>query len=163
MHYLHTGGSQWGLAWGCRSCKALSCPMVSLGIPHESLNSPESSALRRCFVLKRERAVFSLWWIGGQAPRRGDSLQGWECTEREGVLAGHAARGAARLVMVLPAFRPFSHRGHWLLGHWPRLSTLRSTERWAEDNPGPKPAINLSRLDFPFLGAALCICVRTIA
>ena len=66
--HLHTGGSQWGLAWGCRSCKALSCPMVSLGIPHESLNSPESSALRRCFVLKREKAVFFLWWIGGQAP-----------------------------------------------------------------------------------------------
>ena len=79
------------------------------------------------------------------------------------MLAGHAARGAARLVMVLPAFSPFSPRGHWLLGHWSRLSTLRSTERWDEDSPGLKPAINLSRFNFPFLGAALCVCVRTIA
>lgn len=103
--YLHTGGSQWGLAWGCRSCKALSCPMVSLGFPHESLNSPESSALRRCFVLKGRRLSFFFDGLVVRLPRRSDSLQGSECTEREEVLAGHAARGAARLVMVRTCFQ----------------------------------------------------------
>ena len=53
------------------------------------------------------KSILSFFFDGlvVRLPRRSDSLQGSECTEREEVLAGHAARGAARLVMVRTCFQ----------------------------------------------------------